>query len=280
MTGTYWIGHALLNSNDRIGPEIYEMELVAPEISSRAKPGQFVMASLSEEADPYLRRPFSIAGADRGRGVVKLIYQAAGKGTAQMSRWAPGRQVGLMGPLGNGFSWREEASGSALAGGAILIGGGIGAAPLLPLAKSLREQNISVSVFIGVKTIGQAIGLRDFHAWGCRVRLATEDGSGGMTGLVTLPLEQHLKASAHSPGADTPAPRLFACGPAPLLRAVAALGRAYALEAQLSMEERMGCGFGVCMGCSIKTMAGSGGFIQKRVCHDGPVFDARVVFYG
>jgi NAD(P)H-flavin reductase len=336
------------------------MELAEPNLAASASPGQFVMVAVNQGSEPFLRRPFSIAGVDKDLGVIRLIYQTVGKGSALMAAWESGRRVDVLGPLGNGFS---------LDGGfsnAILVGGGIGTAPLLPLAKELRAHGKDVNVFVGAASIGRVFGISQFNEYGCKVQLATEDGSGGMKGFVTLALEEHLQrhfleqrpqgqhpqsmnlhlqeqhpktpqgqhpqdlhlqelhlqsqhhqeqhiqeqriqeqrlqtpqsqtshsqpphpnTAANAPiaysattSATPPTCRLFACGPTPFLRAVAALCRRYALDAQLSMEERMGCGMGACMGCAILIRDSAGEIQQKRVCYDGPVFSAEEVYYG
>ncbi|MDR0468677.1 MAG: dihydroorotate dehydrogenase electron transfer subunit [Peptococcaceae bacterium] len=311
--------HALLISNFRLADGIYDMELVEPALAASAVPGQFVMVAINESIEPFLRRPFSIAGIDRDQGIIRLIYQTVGKGTAQMAGWEPGRKVDLLGPLGNGFSWEEGLI------GAILVGGGIGIAPLLPLANELRASGKDALVFIGAASASRIIGADLFDSYGCRVWLATEDGSAGIKGFVTLPLEEHLQQQFQSskqqyqspgqplqppantallplgqslqpsadaalqplgqplpPSADATLPpwQLFACGPALFLKTVAALCSRYTLCAQLSMEEKMGCGIGACMGCSIPVKSSAGEVRQKRVCYDGPVFDAREVYYG
>ena len=265
---------ALLYSNRRTADGIYSMELLSPEIASTARPGQFLMVALGEGANAFLRRPFSLAGIDKATGMVRLIYQVAGKGTELMATWGTGRQIDVLGPLGNGFPLGE---GAGTAENVILVGGGMGLAPLLPLAKALREQSKTVNVFAGARSIDLLFELSAFKEYGCEVQIATEDGSAGVTGFATIPLERHLqKLQAF----DLTAQTLYACGPMPFLKAVAGMCRPYGLEAYLSMEERMGCGIGACMGCSIRIRA-SEGIIQKRVCYDGPVFPAlEVVFDG
>ena len=287
---------------------VYAMSFAEPALAARARPGQFLMLSLGGGIDPYLRRPFSLAGIDRESGVIEIIYQVAGKGTQGITEWDTGRHVNVLGPLGNGFHWGADLR------QAILVGGGLGIAPLLPLAKSLREQGVEVDVFLGAKSIDLLFGMHQFSDYGAQVQIATQDGSGGAAGLVTLPLEARLQtyASAQASGnaahtgnaaqagssaaqaggspaqagnatqaggnaAQAASCLLFACGPNPFLLATTALCSKYAIEAQFSLEERMGCGFGACMGCSIPLLSPDGSVIQKRVCHDGPVFSAKEV---
>jgi dihydroorotate dehydrogenase electron transfer subunit len=255
---------AVVTHNAQIAEGIFSMTLAEPEIAAACVPGQFVMISVSDGVEPFLRRPFSVAGMDRGKGTFTLIYQAVGKGSKRLAGWGAGQETDILGPLGNGFS-RKDGMGKA-----VLAGGGMGIAPLLPLAKELRAGGVDVSVFAGARSMDLLFGLHRFNAYGCKVQVATEDGSGGVRGFVTLPLEEHLKK--HAPT------MLYACGPTPFLKAVAALCGSFHWEAQLSLEERMGCGFGACRGCSIQTWSASGDIVRKRVCVDGPVFAAGEVF--
>ncbi|MCL1848075.1 MAG: dihydroorotate dehydrogenase electron transfer subunit [Clostridiales bacterium] len=265
---------ARLMNNQRIAEGTYSMELSAPDIAASAQPGQFVMVSVAGGADPFLRRPFSIAGMDADSGAIRLVYQVVGRGTMQMAQWGSGYEVDLLGPLGNGFFWGETLR------TATLVGGGLGTAALLPLAKELRAQGVAVTAFIGARHKGLLFGLDQLSAFGCTVNIATEDGSAGFTGFATHPLEAYV-ASIQGPQAMSAGKHmLFACGPAPFLEAITILCAEYSLSGQISMEERMGCGFGVCIGCSVQTRAGEG-ILQKKVCSDGPVFSAgEVVFHG
>ena len=271
---------AVVAGNRQIANGIYSLVLFAPDLAMAARPGQFAMISVSGGADPFLRRPFSFAGIDQSAGTVCFIYQITGRGTASMSGWETNRQTDILGPLGNGFSWDESL------GLAILAGGGLGIAPLLPFAKELRLQGIETAVFAGAKSRDLLLGLPQFSEYGCEIRVATEDGSGGAAGFITGPLEEYMSArfplspSAADHAGQSAERGLFACGPTLFLKAVAGLCVKYKLNAQLSMEERMGCGFGVCMGCSIETRAADGAANRKRVCRDGPVFAAGEVFYG
>ena len=278
----------LLIGNQEIADGIYSMTLAAADLVKAARPGQFVMVSVSKGIDPFLRRPFSIADIDQAAGTIGLLYQVVGDGTARMAAWEAGRQVDLLGPLGNGFTWHTDIS------RAILVGGGLGTAALLPLAKALRSQGKEVVAFVGARSAELIMGLRQLEAYGCRVYCATEDGSGGFHGFVTAPLEIYLALnyepnqemdqalgtdSSASTGAEADT-MLFACGPTPFLQAVAGFCETYPISGQLSLEERMGCGFGACIGCSTPIRDGDA-VIHKRACCDGPVFDAReVVFHG
>ena len=281
----------LVSSSQEIATGIVELTLRGGNLAQYASPGQFVMVSVSgnhdtrdgtrEGIDPFLRRPFSIADIDREADEIKLIYQIQGHGTARMAQWTTGQEVDVLGPLGNGFSWDDALE------QAILVGGGLGTAALLPLAKQLRSEGKAVQVFLGARSADLLFGFPLFEQWGCRIQIATEDGSSGTPGLVTLPLESYLmeQKSADEQDKDTDrqskSPLLFACGPEPFLHAISTLCSTYQIQGQISMEERMGCGFGACMGCSIETQLSEDHHQRKRVCKDGPVFTiGEVLFHG
>ena len=215
-----------------------------------AAPGQFVNIALEGK---YLRRPISICDYD-DRSIV-LIYKVVGEGTAQMSRMAPGAELDLLTGLGNGFS-TANASRKPL-----LVGGGVGVPPLYNLAKKLLAEGKEVSVVLGFNTASEVFYEEEFRTLGCAVTVATADGSRGVEGFVTTAIAQC------GPDFDY----FYACGPLPMLRA---LCDAVEQDGQLSFEERMGCGFGACMGCSCKTRYGS-----KRICKEGPVLTKEEIIW-
>ena len=226
-------------SNERIAERVYRMVLRGD--TAGIVPGQFV-----EIAVPgcYLRRPISVCDIDGDR--LTLIYKTVGKGTALMAQMQPGGTLDMLSGLGNGYDL-TKADGEAL-----LIGGGVGVPPLLYAAKCLRRQGKRVHVVMGFNTKSEVFAEEAFAALGCTVDVCTMDGTYGAKGLVTdiLPI---------------PAPFYYACGPMPMLRAVA---QKIGTNGQMSLEERMGCGVGICVGCSIETKSG-----VRRVCKEGPVFD-------
>lgn len=227
-------------SNERIAERIYRMVLRGE--ADGIRPGQFV-----EIAVPgyYLRRPISVADIDND--TLTLIYKTVGKGTAVMAQMLPGERVDILTGLGNGYDLTQAGD------EALLIGGGVGVPPLIYAAKELRQQGKRVHVVIGFNTKNEVFAEDTFAALGCTVEVCTMDGSYGTKGLVTDIL-------------PTPAPFYYACGPMPMLKA---LMRTIGTNGQISMEERMGCGVGLCVGCSIETKEGI-----KRVCKEGPVFNA------
>ncbi len=212
------------------------------------RPGQFVNIALEGR---YLRRPISVCDYDAA--TLTLIYKVVGEGTAQMARMEPGGQLDLLTGLGNGFATDNDARRP------LLVGGGVGVPPLYNLAKVLLAAGKPVQIVLGFNTAAEVFYAGEFRALGCSVTVATADGSAGVKGFVTDALA----------GLDFD--YFYACGPLPMLRA---LSQAAACDGQLSFEERMGCGFGACMGCSCKTLTGS-----KRICKEGPVMSKGEILW-
>ena len=206
------------------------------------RPGQFVNIALEGR---YLRRPISVCDCDAR--TLTLIYKVVGGGTEQMSRMAAGAELDLLTGLGNGFDTSNDARRP------LLVGGGVGVPPLYKLAKALLAEGKPVSVVLGFNTADEIFYADEFRALGCDVHVATAGGSAGTKGFVTTAIAER--------GLDFD--YFYACGPLPMLHA---LYNSVAQDGQLSFEERMGCGFGACMGCSCKTKYGN-----KRICKEGPV---------
>ena len=227
-----------LISNEALTANVYKMELKG-DTQAITTPGQFVDIRLE---NLYLRRPISVC--DRQDDVLTLIYKVVGKGTEVMAALKPGTMLNVLTGLGNGYDL-------SLSGASpLLLGGGVGVPPLYLLAKELIAQGKKVQVILGFNTAAEVFYEEAFKALGAEVTVVTADGSYGAKGFVTdvLPAEYSY---------------YYTCGPLPMLKAVY---RACRGEGEYSFEERMGCGFGACMGCSIKTTDG-----YKRVCKDGPV---------
>ena len=254
--------------------KVYQMELSG--CSEEQRPGQFVNIELD---GLFLRRPISVC--DWKDGVLTLLYKLVGKGTALMATLQPGARLDVLCSLGNGFDIDIDIPALTRP---LLVGGGIGTAPLYLLARRLKERGVSPTVILGFNTASEIIYEKEFKALGLRTLVTTVDGSYGTPGFVTAALP--LLASASDPstvgasvsnpstvGASVSAPSTvgasgydycFACGPMPMLRALAPK---LASPAQFSLEERMGCGTGICMGCTCPQLTGT-----KRICKDGPVF--------
>ena len=244
----------LITENVMIAKDIYSMWLNAPEIAETAKPGQFV-SLYSNDGSKLLPRPISICEIDKGEGSVRLVYRIAGKGTKDFANMKAGDTLEVMGPLGNGFTLVGKK--------ALLIGGGIGIPPMLELAKQLDCEKIMVLGYRDITFLN-----KEFEPFG-NVYMSTEDGSAGTKGNVI----DAIKAN----GLD--ADMIFACGPTPMLRGIKAYALENGIKAQLSMEERMACGIGACLGCvcNSKEVDHHSNVNNKRICKDGPVFYAEEV---
>lgn len=214
--------------------------------SALTAPGQFVNVAVP---GLYLRRPISVCDYSHEQGTVTLLYDTVGDGTRAMSRMAPGTRVELLNGLGNGFSTDTGAKRP------LLLGGGIGCAPLLGLSKALKLKGAEPVAILGYNTAADSFGMdRWFEQAGIEAHIATVDGSAGTRGFVTDVILSKGIAGDY----------FHACGPMPMLRA---LCTSLPLPGEVSIESRMGCGFGVCMCCSVQTADGA-----KRICKDGPVF--------
>lgn len=248
--------------NKEIGENIFDMTLHAPEIARVSQPGQFVEV-YTGRGEHLLPRPISICEADTDTGVLRLVYQAVGQGTRIMGGWTKGAIVKILGPLGNGFMPTNHSHVG-------IVGGGIGTPPLLELSKRIRLQNpaIRISVYLGFRRKDLVILTEEFEKWGVEVLVSTDDGSQGFHGH-TVGLLTHVKAQ----------PDIFyACGPKIMLRSLAEYAKANAIPCQVSLEERMACGLGACVGCVAKIRTPEG-FTYQKVCKDGPVFNAGEVIW-
>lgn len=237
-------------SNELIAKHVWRMRLAGAE-GLPIRSGQFVEIAVPGQ---YLRRPISVC--DYAEGVLTIIYKVVGVGTDAMSQWQAGQQVDMLIGLGNGYDLSRAGERP------LLIGGGVGVPPLYMLARVLREQGKQVRVILGFNTKDEVFYEEEFRALGCKVEVTTVDGSYGTKGFVT---EAGLDEGLSNPCSTY----YYSCGPLPMLKAV--IGH-WGEQGEVSMEERMGCGFGACMGCSIQTKEGT-----KRVCKDGPVFNAATL---
>ena len=238
-----------VESNRALAPGVFELVL-AGDCSAVQRPGQFVNVAVP---GLFLRRPISIS--DWSANSMTFLVRTVGRGTAWLEKIARGEKLDLLLPLGNGFDISAVPDG----GTAILAGGGIGIAPLYALAKALLASGRRCVAALGFRCASDVFYADEFAAIGCEVAIATEDGSRGQRGYVTDVV------SAYCTHGRRGTEYLFACGPEPMLKALAANG--WTSSAQFSLEARMGCGFGACMGCTTETTHGS-----ARICHEGPVF--------
>ncbi|NLM45845.1 MAG: dihydroorotate dehydrogenase electron transfer subunit [Firmicutes bacterium] len=243
----------MLLRQEQVGEDIFRLTLQG-EVA--ALPGQFVQVGVAPALDPYLLRPFSVH--DCSPDTLTLLYRIAGRGTLLLSRRQPGEMLTVTGPLGRGFP-------AGKADRAVVVAGGMGAAPLLYLLRFLRAAGKDVAFFYGARTAAGLVLQDSYRSLADEYTAATEDGSAGKKGLVT----QFVHPALSGKKAD-----LYACGPLPMLRAVAALAKEAGADCYLSLEARMACGVGACLGCVIR--GADGGW--RRVCTDGPVFRAEEVF--
>lgn len=239
-------------SNEEVMPGVYLMWADAPRIASSARPGQFVMVRSCADHERLLRRPLSIHRV-RADGRIALLYEIIGKGTEWLSLRTAGEMVDLLGPLGNGF--RVESK------NLLLVAGGCGIAPLVFLTEKALDESRDVVMLIGANT-AKRIYPQQLLPEGLQAEIFTEDGSSGKRGLCTDPFSNDGKSLAGD------VVQIFACGPADMYRKMAKIDWLKGKSVQVSLEARMGCGFGVCFGCTIETKRG-----LKRVCRDGPIFE-------
>ena len=223
-----------------------------------AVPGQFVHI---RAAGFTLRRPISIGGIDREKGTLRIVFEIRGEGTAEIARLNQGDLIDMLAPLGHGFTLSNDYK------KVILIGGGIGTPPMLPLAKHYGSRAVAIS---GFRSASAVILQEDFAATGAQTILCTDDGTAGIHGFVTQP----LKEIAEQGGVDF----VYACGPMPMLKNVAAICKEYGIGCEISLEERMACGIGACLGCACRTQRNDEEYFA-HVCKDGPVFKAEEVLW-
>ena len=234
-------------SNQKIAKDVYKMVL-AGDTSQITAPGQFVNIRLEGN---FLRRPISVCS--RTETELTLVYKVVGEGTGKMSKLQKGETLDILTGLGNGYDLTKSGSHP------LLIGGGVGVPPMYQLAKDLLAQGKQVTVILGFNTADEIFFEQEFKELGAEVIIMTADGSYGRKGFVTDGM------------ANVDYSYFYSCGPMPMFRAINQVAKT---SGQLSFEERMGCGFGACMGCSCKTLAGN-----KRICKDGPVLEREEIIW-
>ncbi len=238
--------NAELIENRILTPDVRLIRLSAPE-EIPARPGQFVNLRIDGQ---YLRRPISVCDAQDG--ILTLVFKIVGKGTRKMAESAPGTVFDLLAGLGNGYDLGKAGNNP------VLLGGGAGVPPMYFLAKELMSRCDSVRVILGFNTADEIFFEKEFAGLGAEVRITTVDGSYGIRGFATDALPEDYSY-------------FYTCGPEPMLKAVY---RAAQTSGQFSFEERMGCGFGACMGCTCRTLTGF-----KRICREGPVLEKEEILW-
>ena len=277
-------------SNERDTDLYYKLVVRAPDIAPLVQPGQFAHVRILPMKDALLRRPFSIFQV--AGDTFSILYKTVGKGTEVLSRMSPGEELSVIAPLGHGFTVPKRGGETPL-----LVAGGYGMAAMFLLAQRSPQKGI---VFVGGRRRVDILCEKEFTALGWEIRVTTEDGSRGENGLVTQPVLTELRRSRDNEAQTkiseirnpksqidqsllTSAPtcpkvKLFACGPAPMLKAVGKIADEFNVPAELSMDEHMCCGVGVCLTCVIPVKTGDG-WEYQRTCTEGPVFDASEVVW-
>jgi dihydroorotate dehydrogenase electron transfer subunit len=246
----------VITENTLIAEDIYRMSFNNSLIAKKTKPGQFLNIKIPHDNTLILRRPFSVYDINDTK--VSVIYMSVGKGTRVMSKMPAGTEIDILGPLGKGFDPVKNMK-------ANLIGGGCGTPPLFFLGKILKNMGIEIHTTLGFSSKYRLILLEEFQSISKTVRFATDDGSAGFKGNVI----DILNIEGYEKGA------FYACGPMPLLSSLKDFCGKINAPLQVSLEEKMGCGFGVCLACAVKTHNDD----FKYVCKDGPVFDANDIIF-
>jgi len=246
---------AKITANGEITPGVYLLWLDCPSIASQARPGQFVMVRCGEGIEYQLRRPLSIHQQEDNK--ISLLFNVVGMGTQWLSERRGGQKIDLLGALGNGYSIYPDVK------NLLLVAGGIGIAPLVFMANEAINKGKRVTLLMGASTAGQLYPSKLLPA-GVRLLTATEDGSAGDKGMITDLL----------PDFSGEADQLFACGPLAVYKTMARMPELKDKPVQISLEVRMGCGLGICYGCTVKTKNG-----LRQVCKDGPIFNLEEVVW-
>ena len=250
--------HVDVVRNERVAEGVGLLVLEAPRIAARVSPGQFIHLRISTDTQRLLRRPFSVHRVHRGR--LEILYQVLGPGTRELSMKMPGQRMDAIGPLGQGWRIPDDVD------HALLVAGGLGAAPLGALAEALADRGVAATVALGAPTAERLLARDVFDRFARRIELATDDGSLGHHGFVTQLVEGLI--------ADDEPDVVYVCGPEVMARIVCTQAADAGLPCQVSLERLMACGVGACLSCVVSTTTG-----LKRACHDGPVFDAEEVLW-
>lgn len=252
----YTQGKYILLKKQTLAKQIYDFTILCPDIAQVACEGQFIHVLPQGFS---LRRPISICEINKEQGTLRIVFDAKGDGTKALADIPQGGAVDVVGPLGHGFTLSEKEN------KVVIVGGGIGVPPLLPLAQHYGE---NATVILGFRSADAVILKKDFEATGAKVIVCTDDGSAGVHGLVTGPLSEELSGAS----------AVLSCGPIPMLKAIAKLSEENGVPCQVSLEERMGCGVGACLVCACKVQK-EGQEKFGHVCKDGPVFDSKEVIW-
>lgn len=255
---SYTQGMFLITEKQSIAKGIFDMTILCPEVAKEAGCGQFVHILATGH---MVRRPISICSINKEKGTIRIVFEVRGKGTQVISNLNAGDNIDMIAPLGHGFTLLSQSK------KAICIGGGIGTPPMLALAEFYGK---NATVISGFRNSSIAILQSDFKNSGANTILCTDDGSAGKKGFVTQALKECL--------ANEKPDIIYACGPRPMLSAIAQIAGENGIDTEVSLEERMGCGVGACLGCACKTIK-DGKEKMSHVCKDGPVYNSKEVVW-
>lgn len=241
-----------------IARQTYSFEILCPEVTEVATAGQFVHIRVDGFT---LRRPVSICGIDKEKGLLRIVFEIRGEGTEVLSHINEGTLIDILAPLGHGFTLNPDFK------KVVLIGGGIGTPPMLPIASYYGEK---ATVITGFRSADAVILQNDFKSTGAETILCTDDGSLGIHGFVTQPFEEIINTQSVD--------AVYACGPMPMLKGIAKMALDKGIYCEISLEERMGCGIGACLVCACKTKKNDEEYFA-HVCKEGPVFKAEEVIW-
>lgn len=254
----YTQGKYLILKKSAIARNIYSFEILCPEVADVATAGQFVHIRVEGFT---LRRPVSICGIDKNKGTLRIVFEIRGEGTEMLSHLNEGCLIDMLAPLGHGFTLNQDFR------KVILIGGGIGTPPMLPIAEFYGSK---ATVITGFRSADAVILQNDFKSTGVETVLCTDDGSLGIHGFVTQPFEEIINSEKID--------AVYACGPMPMLKNISRKAIEKNIYCEISLEERMGCGIGACLVCACRTKKNDEEYFA-HVCKEGPVFNAKEVIF-
>ena len=255
---------AKLIKKQEIIKDIYKFSVKAPEIVETAKPGNFIEIRVNDGIDPFLRRPISIYNLDKENGILEFIFQVKGKGTEILSKKEEGTDIDIIGPLGNGTFKFEKYKNIAV------IGGGIGIFPLYELSKEAKQNDVKVNCYLGFRNKDFVMLEKEFEEATDNLTITTDDGTYKEKGFAIDYLIKDMENEKYE--------CIYACGPLPMLKAVQKYANENNIDCQISLEEKMACGLGVCLGCAVKTAKSPKDAPEYwHVCKGGPVFQAKDV---
>ena len=256
--------HAKLIKKEEIIKDIYKFSVKAPEIVESAKPGNFIEIRVTEGIDPFLRRPISIYNLDKENGILEFIFQVKGKGTEILSKKEEGTDIDIIGSLGHGTFKFEKYKNIAV------IGGGIGIFPLYELSKEAKQNDIKVNCYLGFRNKNFVMLEKEFEEITDNLTITTDDGTYKEKGFAIDYLIKDMENEKYE--------CIYACGPLPMLKAIQKYANENNINCQISLEEKMACGLGVCLGCAVKTAKSPKDAPEYwHVCKGGPVFQAKDV---